>query len=151
MTKSLRLDDIDAPPGWSAHVETVLVEPAARDVVPLMIKAPAERPRANIIIRRSSTDLLDAQRALRTLLADQAQSIPGLKIESRGRVRFDDGAEGQTAVVQFMATAQLRAVQQHVVRVDDGVLTHFIATAEHARKHILDDLLRGAAKYAAAT
>lgn len=130
---------IAVPSDWEVRTQITYIEPPDSSLkVPLAVQQTAAKPRANVVVSRSASSAASAEAAMNDFLSQTAQAVPGLRRLSQGDIDFADGATGVWLTVAFNATPQVRLAQRHVFRMDAGVLTQLVATAEEQRVDDLD-------------
>jgi len=134
---------------WEVRTQATLLAPVRELNVPLARQA-ATLPRANLLISRRPAQGVAPAAALAQVTSEAAAAIPGFKTALQGVFTFADGVEGASASVAFGLSSGLRVLQQHVARVDDGILTCLVATAHDSQKDQLDELVAMARSFSPA-
>ena len=137
------LGKIDVPDSWETRSQITLLETESGQLptpTPPTMNQWASKPRANFVITRQLSDD-SATDALAEFLKHSAEGVPGLKIHAKDEVDFLDGGSGSSVTISFNGTPQIRLVQRHVFRKDDGVLTQIVLTVDCTRLDELDTLL----------
>jgi hypothetical protein len=135
---TLSIGQINVPSDWEVRTQITYIEPPDVMEVPLAVQQTQARPRSNIVVSRSHTAVATTDQALDDFLTQTAQAVPGLKSLDRGTLSFDDGEQASCVTISFNATPQVRLVQRHIFRIDDGVLTQIVATVDDGHLADLD-------------
>ncbi len=125
------------PGGWGLQTEIRLVEPPEKLEATLSMKSKQNRPRANLSIVRHPSASEDVSGALMEHLESLGKTSPGFKVNSNQVFEFADGAQGAGAFVRHEPLPGFAAVQFHLFRWDDSIMTHFtVSAAESAHDSI---------------
>jgi hypothetical protein len=142
-TFSVNPGQISIPSEWEVHVQISLQEP--KEPPPVEIPLPSAKPllpppRSNVVILRRPATGEELSALIEGLLRDIAKATPGFSHLGSGEFAFDDGTIVPMADIVLPVTPQLRAMQRHIFRIDDGVATQLIATTHEGANRKLDEL-----------
>ncbi len=127
------------PGGWGLQTEVRLVEPAEKLEATLSMKSKQNRPRANLSLVRHPSTSDDVNGALMEHLANLGKTSPGFKVHSNQVFEFADGAQGAGAFVRHEPLPGFAAVQFHLFRWDDSIMTHFTVSAAESAKNSIEE------------
>lgn len=131
------------PDGWEVSLELRATAPEEQGLTaPLAMKSDNPRPRANVTISRRAAEPTTPKVMLNAFLKHMTASIKDLKTLGRETLRFADGVESEAATVSYEVEPGVRVVQRHVYRIDDGIVTHFVASAVEQDRNKLDRALK---------
>lgn len=124
----LELGALSVPDDWDVSVEAV-VRAHPRQPVPHLAARPGsikDPPAPTLIVQRRPAGE-DAIGLLRTFLEKTAAATHGMRVSDAAPLAFTDGTSA-TSVEVMLETAP-PVIQQHVARLDAGMLTHFVLAA----------------------
>lgn len=132
---------LELPPDWEMRSQITYLEPET-PTSSHRLRPSEPRPRGNLVVSRSPTDVSSAEQARDEFLEQAADSIRGLTLEEDPGLTFADGAEGASVTLTFDGTPHIRLAQRHVFRLDGAILTQIVATVDVDRMDELDGRLR---------
>lgn len=127
------------PGGWGLQTEVRLVEPPEKLEATLSMKSKQNRPRANLSLIRHPSASDDVKGALMEHLANLGKTSPGFKVNSDQVFEFADGAQGAGAFVRHEPLPGFAAVQFHLFRWDDSIMTHFTVSAAESAQNSIEE------------
>lgn len=117
-----------AAPDWVKTSNRALEKRPAALTAGLALNASVAAPPVNITCILPGRRDASAAETLDAFLSGFVERTPGVQIEDRAPMRFDDGAPGVAATAVFEPMPGLATVQLHAARKWRGDLVHLVAT-----------------------
>jgi len=142
----MKLSDLlfswEPPPDWETRVQVTFVAPPVHEHGLPATQEQVSAPRRNVVISRVPTELPSALKACEEFLDQTTKAVPQFESKEIDRkFPFDDDVVGVSVEVTFPATPQVRLIQLHGFRIDNGILTQLVATfAESEEVHRQEEL-----------
>ncbi len=131
MSEQIPIGQFKVPSGWDVSTEIRMIEPSAPAIAaPLRAKKSGEKSRASLTASRYASEHKDAAAALTSFLKRLAAHAPNMKRIGEGALRFEDGNEGQYAVVTYELDPGRAVAQCHAFRMDQQTTSHLTASVE---------------------
>ncbi len=117
---------LDIPDGCQSEIRVSVKVPPNTKKIPTKGKV-QPTPAVNLVYSRHQTKQSALESLSHVLDAARARE-PHYTIISQEEVTFKDGKSGVSAVLSLQVDETVKLQQKHVLRTDEGVLTHFVLT-----------------------
>lgn len=144
--KPPRLPALEEQEGWETRWQVTLIEPEQR---PPPGYAGEPLPRRNLVISTISAQSEHPIEAAELFLQQTTQAVPNLEVNAVPKeTTFNDQHPGSRFDISFFATPDVRLLQTHLFRIDDGVLTQLVVTCDDSRQKDQEKLIDTALTFA---
>lgn len=118
---------------WEVRLQATFLRPLVPAHPSLMGLQQVKSAQANIVVNRTSTESEDPEVERGKFMAQVVKAVPNLEVHSDAEeFTFTDKRKGVITTLSFPATAEIKLIQLHAFRIDDGVLTQIVVTVDEA-------------------